>query len=140
RRSPDHDPPVDSRDLQQHRLAIGTGFQRAVERFALAADAPHAGEDLLLFLGGMRHGRLNQDSGGEYTIDGPGDAGEGTAAAAPGSLGACAARPCRRARLRRMARTPLLPALTILLLAAWLSRSEEHTSELQSRENLVCRL
>src|SRR5690606_41386329 len=47
---------------------------------------------------------------------------------------ACSAR-CRRARLhsRKM-------HLRRLLRACVLQRSEEHTSELQSRENLVCRL
>src|SRR5690554_7633383 len=36
--------------------------------------------------------------------------------------------------------TPLLPNDTILIITATQGRSEEHTSELQSRPHLVCRL
>src|SRR3712207_7468306 len=38
-------------------------------------------------------------------------------------------------RFRRSATATCLPSL-----AAWMARSEEHTSELQSRQYLVCRL
>src|SRR5690606_41517864 len=43
-----------------------------------------------------------------------------------------------RAGRRRPRRGP--PSASPAGCAAWPSRSEEHTSELQSRENLVCRL
>src|SRR2546422_8398069 len=36
--------------------------------------------------------------------------------------------------------TPLIPLPPVFLKAEWLNRSEEHTSELQSRLHLVCRL
>src|SRR5207302_9569174 len=39
-----------------------------------------------------------------------------------------------------MAASPYVAALSVLTTAAPKSRSEEHTSELQSRETLVCRL
>ncbi len=42
---------TDGGDLLQHRPAVGAGFQRAVKRIALAADAAHAGQDLLLLFG-----------------------------------------------------------------------------------------
>src|SRR5690606_42137088 len=45
-------------------------------------------------------------------------------------------RPCCRVNSGKPSRSSA--SLTQLLMAGW--RSEEHTSELQSRENLVCRL
>src|SRR5690606_15140118 len=47
---------TDGGDLLQHRPAGAAGFQRTAQRIALAADAAHAGQDLLLFFGGVRHG------------------------------------------------------------------------------------
>src|SRR5436309_5388881 len=40
----------------------------------------------------------------------------------------------------RGARLPMLPAFDEQRISRIVGRSEEHTSELQSRENLVCRL
>ena len=47
---------TDGGDLLQHRPAVSAGFQRAVQRISLAADAAHAGQDLFLLFGGVRHG------------------------------------------------------------------------------------
>src|SRR3546814_5668552 len=55
------------RDLLQNRPAVGAGLQCALKPLALAADAADAGEDFLLFLGGMGHGQPDTDSGGQYT-------------------------------------------------------------------------
>src|SRR5690606_41076598 len=44
------------------------------------------------------------------------------------------------ASLARFAGENDLRRRALITLCRWLSRSEEHTSELQSRENLVCRL
>src|SRR3546814_9847199 len=46
---------ADRRDLLQHRPAVGAGLECALKPLALAADAADAGEDFLLFLGGMGH-------------------------------------------------------------------------------------
>ncbi|KAG0939226.1 hypothetical protein G6F31_015331 [Rhizopus arrhizus] len=51
----------DGGDLLQHRRAVGTGFQRAIERIALAADAAHAGQHLLFLFGGVRHGGASSE-------------------------------------------------------------------------------
>src|SRR5690606_41915184 len=58
----------------------------------------------------------------------PGRGAGGSARRTPGGPGGARRRP------GLLARAPLPPALRLRL------RSEEHTSELQSRENLVCRL
>ncbi|MNT95425.1 hypothetical protein D3C72_2373030 [compost metagenome] len=52
---------ADRRDLLQHRRALGPAFQRPVQRIALAADAAHAGQDLLLFFRGVGHGRTTRE-------------------------------------------------------------------------------
>src|SRR3546814_11787116 len=54
------------RDLLQNRPAVGAGLECALKPLALAADAADAGEDFLLFLGGMGHGQPDTDSGGQY--------------------------------------------------------------------------
>src|ERR1041385_3904446 len=41
---------------------------------------------------------------------------------------------------RRLKKNPLTAAITVLLVSGIRKRSEEHTSELQSRLHLVCRL
>src|SRR5690606_8646726 len=46
---------ADGGDLLQHRRAVRTGLQRALERLGLAADAAHPGQHALLFLGTVRH-------------------------------------------------------------------------------------
>src|SRR5690606_3159757 len=48
---------ADGRDLLQHRGAIRPGLQRALQRLGLAADAAHAGQHALLFLGTVGHGQ-----------------------------------------------------------------------------------
>src|SRR3546814_17011368 len=58
---------ADRRDLLQHRPAVGAGLECALKPLALATDAADAGEDFLLFLGGMGHGQPDTDSGGQYT-------------------------------------------------------------------------
>src|SRR5690606_6215078 len=55
---------ADGRDLLQHGRAVGACLQRALQAFALPADAADAGQDLLLFLGRVRHGGASVDSGG----------------------------------------------------------------------------
>src|SRR5690606_41425736 len=60
----------------------------------------------------------------------------GCPAPAPATAPAARAASCRRTSPRRVAHHPVAGA------TGWCrhARSEEHTSELQSRENLVCRL
>src|SRR5690606_40295587 len=60
---------------------------------------------------------------------------------APAPEPAPAAPPSAKREVRSWLRVILLALLAALLLRAFaFERSEEHTSELQSRENLVCRL
>src|SRR2546430_3981128 len=47
---------------------------------------------------------------------------------------------CRPALLVSPRETGAKPCATLFLTPRWRSRSEEHTSELQSQSNLVCRL
>src|SRR3546814_2994527 len=58
---------ADRRDLLQNRPAVGDGLACALKPLALAADAADAGEDFLLFLGGMGHGQPDTDRWGQYT-------------------------------------------------------------------------
>src|SRR5207302_11232540 len=50
------------------------------------------------------------------------------------------ARPPRRGARRRAPRRRRRPRVPPRLVVSFVARSEEHTSELQSRENFVCRL
>src|SRR5690606_33241763 len=112
---------ADRGDLLQHGRAVGAGFQRAIQRIALAADAPHAGEDLLFLFRRVRHAGTGVDSGGQYTsLDRRGRPSRASLAAFPRSCDRQRSPRMAGARLRRMTRTPLLPA-AIFLLAGWLS-------------------
>src|SRR2546430_5719434 len=43
-------------------------------------------------------------------------------------------------QVRRMLKDPRASAVAVNFAGPWLNRTEEHTSELQSQSNLVCRL